>query len=101
MLLYETKAAWYAVYARENDNNIIVIMKYDKATKKAIVHSYRVKTDTHFEYTYRIQKTQIKAIGGAAGLMKHFADCINNDFAIQAWFIAPVEKILQTVKPIL
>lgn len=66
MLLYETKNAWYGVHANKEDNTIIAIMKYDKVMKKAVCHTYKVKPDNRFEYTYKIQRTQIKAIEGAA-----------------------------------
>lgn len=34
------------------------------------------------EYTYKIQKTQISAAGGAAGLYKFLSDCYKNNFMV-------------------
>ena len=61
-------------------------------------HFYKVVDD--FEYTYKIQKTQIKAQGGSNGLYKHFQDCIEHDFAIVCWVINPINQIFQTVKEV-
>ncbi len=61
------------------------------------VKFYKVKPDS--EFTYRIQKTQIKAAGGAPGLLRHFKDCIDHNFAVKAWTVTPLENILANVKP--
>lgn len=61
-------------------------------------HFYKVTND--FEYTYKIQKTQIKAQGGLNGLYKHFQDCIEHDFAVIAWVINPINQILKNVKEV-
>ncbi len=57
---------------------------------------YKVKPDS--DYTYRIQKTQIKAHGGAEGLYKHFAECVTSNFAVDAWVVTPLEQIIKNVK---
>ena len=88
-------------YTDKNGNNYrIETINSNKIMieKNSLSHFYKVVYDP--EYTYRIQKTQIKAQHSANGLYKHFADCINNDFAINAWLLNPIEKILNTVKEI-
>ena len=59
---------------------------------------YKVKKDTD-DYVFRIQKTQIKAHNGAAGLLHHFQKCLEEDFAVDAWVISPIWKIWETVRP--
>lgn len=53
-----------------------------------------IKVVNDYEYTYKIQKTQVKARGGIDGLLKHFNDCIINNFAVECWVIDPIEKII-------
>lgn len=59
---------------------------------------YKVVDDS--EYSYKIQRTQIRAINGAKGLFKHFKRCIDEKFAIECWVVDPLENILKTVKPL-
>ena len=75
-----------------NGHNLLMIQKDN--TK----HFYKVIND--FEYTLKIQKTQIKASGGLNGLYKHFQDCIERDFAVIAWVIDPINYILRNVKEV-
>jgi len=75
-----------------NGHNLLMIQK-DNAK-----HFYKVVGD--FEYTYKIQKTQIKAQGGLNGLYKHFQDCIEHDFAVACWVINPINQILKNVKEV-
>lgn len=59
---------------------------------------FKVKPD--MEHTYKIQKTQIRAYGGAEGLYKHFEECLKSNFAVNAWVIAPLQQIIRTVKTV-
>lgn len=66
--------------------------------KDGIKHFYKVIND--FEYTIKIQKTQIRASRGLNGLYGHFKDCIDHNFAIIAWVINPINYILENVKEV-
>lgn len=78
--------------AHVNGNDFLMIQK-DGAK-----HFYRVIND--YEYTIKIQKTQIKAARGVTGLYEHFEDCISHNFAMDAWVINPINHILNNVKEV-
>lgn len=78
----------YSVYEKEG---FLAIRKND-----GLEFLYKVQdSKTH---AYKVQKTQINARGGVSGLLSHFTYCLENDFAVSAWVINPVESILKTVK---
>lgn len=71
----------------------IYVLGIEKETpEENIFVSVKVVNDN--KYTYKIQKTQIKAHGGIDGLLKHFNYCITNNIAIDCWVIDPIEKII-------
>lgn len=59
---------------------------------------YKVVDD--YEFTYKIQKTQIRAARGANGLLEHFEWCIEKNFAIGCWVVDALNNILDNVKPV-
>lgn len=63
---------------------------------KEFTHFFKITADN--DYVYKIQKTQVKAAGGAHGLEKHFKECADNNFAVHAWFISVVDSIIENVK---
>lgn len=73
------------------NQNVMYFADHDSAG------TYTVSND--HEYTYKILKTKVKAIGGAAGLYKHFVECINHDFAVDSWVVSPIKQILNHCKP--
>lgn len=66
----------------------LLIIQKDAQPRRA----YKCVSD--YEYTYKIQKTQLKAQGGAAGFLQHCRQCVENNFAVECWVIDPLEKIL-------
>lgn len=70
-------------------------MYFADNTKAAL---YTVSHDNQYEYTYKCMKTKVKAIGGADGLYRHFSECIEKDFAVESWVIAPIKQILKSCK---
>ena len=77
--------------------NRLCIEKQTVGENTFVRNWYKVVDDS--EFTYKIMKTQIKAIGGAYGLYKFFKRNIDDNFAIECWVIEPLNKILTTVKP--
>ena len=94
----------------DKHGNYYCVMKYRDALNASDIIAiqinndftryYKVVPDKNREYTYRIQKTQIKAADGIEGLYKHFQECIESDFAINAWMIEPLKRIVNTVKQV-
>lgn len=54
-------------------NELVVLNTESKQIKRKIVE------DNH-EFTFKVMKTKIKAIGGINGLLNFIQNCINNDF---------------------
>lgn len=92
-LIINRNNAVYKITKGYDIQKSIYLLCIEKITSdKNIFVTIKVVNDP--EYTYKIQKTQVKAIGGIDGLLKHFNDCIINDFAVDCWVIDPIEKII-------
>lgn len=74
-----------------NENKTISI------EKNGIVKTYKVKEN--YGFTYAIRKTFI-GCENINNLINHFKECIENDFAVEAWCIDPINQILEKTKPI-
>ena len=77
---------------KDNENKTISI------EKNGIVKTYRVK-EYYSDFTYAIRKTFV-GCNTISDLIIHFKECIENDFAVEAWCIDPINKILEITKPI-
>ena len=75
------------VYRIQAAGGLLIIQKDDQPQR-----AYKCVLD--YEHTYKIQKTQIKAQGGAAGLLEHFRQCVLQDFAVKCLTVDPIERIL-------
>lgn len=77
-----------------DNNNDILIISIDGVEK-----SFRLREVNRYDYDYvlQIKKTIVKC-KSIAGLMKHFKDCIDENFALEAWCIDPLEHIYNNVK---
>lgn len=71
----------------------IYVLGIEKITPDKDIY-VSVKVINDYNYTYKIQKTQVKALGGIDGLLKHFNDCIINNIGVENWVIDPIEKII-------
>lgn len=76
---------------KDNENKTISI------EKNGIVKTYKVKE--YYGFTYAIRKTFI-GCENINDLINHFKECIENDFAVEAWCIDPINKILEITKPV-
>ena len=76
---------------KDNGNKTISI------EKNGIVKTCKVKE--YYGFTYAIRKTFVGCYT-ANDLIKHFKECIENDFAVKAWCIDPINHILEKTKPI-
>lgn len=76
---------------KDNENKTISI------EKNGIVKTYKVKE--YYGFTYAIRKTFI-GCENINDLINHFKECIENDFAVKAWCINPINQILEKTKPI-
>lgn len=74
-----------------NENKTISI------EKNGFVKTYKVKEN--YGFTYAIKKTFI-GCENINNLIKHFKECIENDFAVKVWCIDPINKILEITKPV-
>lgn len=86
---------WYITDTRAKEN-LIGIQKANPIPEEP--RWYRVAKDYKYEFTYKIMKTQIKAIGGVEGLFDHFKGCIDSNFAMESWVWEPLKKIYENVK---
>ena len=71
-------------------DNLLCIQEDDAAPGAACKHWIKCVHD--YEYCYKIQKTQIRAKNGAAGIVDFVKDCYKNDILQSA-----VNKIIQAV----
>lgn len=89
------------VTANNDERLTIYVYKTMKDLYLCVPSEYKVfKVKNDSEYVYKIQKTQIKAKNGALGIVKHFYECLENDFAVNAWVIEPLKTIYNNVKPV-
>lgn len=72
-------------------SNNIFILQDDDATPGTKC-KYCVKVEPDYSFTFKIMKTKIKAIGGAAGLCDFVKDCYTTDILQCA-----VEKIINAI----
>ena len=92
-LIIKRNNAVYKIAKGYDIQKQIYVLGIEKETPdNKIVVSIKVINDP--KYTYKIQKTQVKAQGGIDGLLKHFNDCITNNIGIDCWVIDPIEKII-------
>lgn len=71
---FEDKDNIVSVAIYSDNNNIITF------TRNGISKTVKVKED--FEYSYKLQKTQIKAVGGARGLYDFIQRHVIDNFAM-------------------
>jgi len=92
-LIIKRNNAVYKISKGYDIQKSIYLLCIEKITSdKNIFVTIKVVND--YEYIYKIQKTQVKAQGGIDGLLKHFNECIIDNFAIDCWVIDPIEKII-------
>lgn len=77
------------VYSVDNKGDILIICI------DGIEKAFKLKRD--MDYVYQIKKTFVKC-QSPEHLMKHFEFAIKEDFAVHAWFVAPLEKIFNYTK---
>lgn len=77
------------------DNDFLTIDRCRNGIWKT--HCLKV-SDTKQDYVFKIQKTKIISRHGISALYKHLEECISNNFAIDAWFISPINASIDTTK---
>jgi len=77
----------YTVAARDN-----VFILQDDTTPAGLPCKHCIKVKPDHEFCYKIQKTQIKANGGAAGLVDFIRECYEKKILESA-----VNKIIQAI----
>lgn len=81
-------------YYVELESGTLISIRKNNSAKKYI----RVVEDKRYEFVYRVQKTQIKAIGGARRFMEHLADALTPDSPFDLVTEDLVENIYAKVK---
>ena len=77
---YERNGKIYTIAIYPGDNNVITV------SRDGIAKTVKVVND--LEFTYKLQKTQVKAKNAAYGLYKFIDDCLYNHFMeCSAWKI--------------
>ena len=93
---YYLAKAWHI----QKQCNELVIIK-TMADGQVIKKSIKVVNDNSNNYTYKIQKTQVKAIRGLNGLFDHFKECLDFGFGVDFWVIEPINRMLENVKEVI
>ena len=75
---------------RSNGNNTMTVTINDQT------NTFKVKE--HKDFVYSIKKTFV-GCESIDKLLDHFKDCIEKNFAVDAWCISPLNKMLH-VKPV-
>lgn len=84
-------------FTRKGINYSIVNNENGTLTVTAGYKSNTFKVKEHKDYIYTIKKTFV-GCQSIDSLLNHFKECIETNFALDAWCIAPLNRMLE-VKP--